>query len=89
MNGHYSVVVPDAIRRAISRFPKKSQLQIAARIDALAVNPRPHGCVKLSGHDILWRVRAGDYRVIYEIHDDHRVVIVLIVAHRRESYRGL
>jgi mRNA interferase RelE/StbE len=45
--------------------------------------------LKLSGHDILWRVRAGDYRVIYEIHDDHRVVIVLIVAHRRESYRGL
>jgi mRNA interferase RelE/StbE len=53
---------------------------------ALEENPRPHGCINLTGHDNLWRVRSGDYRIVYEIHDGHLLVLVVAVAHRREVY---
>jgi mRNA interferase RelE/StbE len=55
-------------------------------IDGLAVNPRPPGAVKLAGRDDF-RVRVGDYRVVYAVDDSERLVIVARVAHRREVYR--
>jgi mRNA interferase RelE/StbE len=54
-------------------------------ISKLANNPRPVGCKKLRGWD-AYRIRIGDYRVIYEIHDDVLIVLVVRVAHRREAY---
>ena len=56
-------------------------------IDQLAENPRPQGCKKLKGDDNLWRVRAGDYRIVFSIHDDLLLVLVIRIAHRREVYR--
>jgi mRNA interferase RelE/StbE len=53
----------------------------------LSANPRPAGCKKLKGLD-AWRIRVGDYRVIYEIHDDVLVVLVIRVAHRGEVYKA-
>jgi mRNA interferase RelE/StbE len=61
--------------------------RIAQRIDALSENPRPPGCKKLKGDDNLWRVRAGDYRIVFSIHDDLLLVLVIRIAHRREVYR--
>ena len=55
-------------------------------IRALADEPRPHGCVKLSGSQ-SWRIRIGDYRVIYDIDDKSRQIDVLHIGHRREVYR--
>ena len=55
-------------------------------IDALAANPRPVGCVKLAGRDD-YRIRVGDYRVVYAVDDDERLVLVARIAHRREVYR--
>jgi mRNA interferase RelE/StbE len=63
--------------------------RVDAAIRALADDPRPPGCLKLSGPSGLWRIRAGDWRVIYAIDDAARTVTVTTVAHRRESYRGL
>ena len=60
--------------------------RIVAAIQALAEQPRPHGCVKMS-HSESWRVRVGDYRVIYDIDDRMKQVVVLHVGHRREVYR--
>ena len=60
-----------------------------AAILALAENPRPSGCVKLSGLENLWRVRVGDYRILYSIEDQQLIVLIVSVAHRREVYRGL
>ncbi len=57
-------------------------------IDALADNPRPSGAVRLKGTD-FFRVRIGDYRVVYEVHDSVLRVLVVRVAHRREVYRNL
>jgi mRNA interferase RelE/StbE len=68
-------------------LPATLRLRIAAAILTLADNPRPRGCKKLTGQD-LYRVRVGDYRVVYEIHDDVLVVLVVRVAHRREAYKA-
>ena len=53
----------------------------------LAHDPRPTGVVKLAGDENLWRIRIGNYRVVYEIHDDRLMVLVLRVAHRKDVYR--
>jgi mRNA interferase RelE/StbE len=56
------------------------------RIEGLASEPRPHGCEKLSGLE-QYRVRQGDYRVVYGVDDEARVVIVVKIGHRRDVYR--
>jgi len=56
-------------------------------IEALAESPRPPGCVKLQGPEELYRVRVGDYRIVYQIQDAVLVVLVVEVGHRREIYR--
>jgi mRNA interferase RelE/StbE len=61
--------------------------RILAAIEALAGNPRPLGCKKLVGAEHTYRIRVGDYRVIYDIHDGELVVFVVRVRHRRDVYR--
>ena len=61
--------------------------RILTRIEALGAEPRPAGCRKLRGANDLWRLRIGDYRVIYMIDDDVLLVVVVTVGHRREVYR--
>ena len=70
--------------QAISR--KKDRQQVVARIAALAADPRPPGCTKLSGQE-AYRVRQGQYRIVYRIEDDALVVEVVRVGHRRDVYR--
>ncbi|MEO5960841.1 MAG: type II toxin-antitoxin system RelE/ParE family toxin [Opitutaceae bacterium] len=65
----------------------KLRRRIGRAIDALPSNPRPNGCVKLSGEDRVWRVRVGDYRILYEIRDERLVVLVIRIANRREACR--
>ena len=60
--------------------------RIMPRIDNLASLARPSGCKKLKGGDKQWRIRVGDYRVIYEINDKARTVDVMHIAHQREAY---
>jgi mRNA interferase RelE/StbE len=69
-------------------MPRDSQRRIVAKIESLAENPRPHGAIKLVGED-CYRVRVGDYRIIYAIADEKLVVIIVEIGHRREIYRGL
>jgi mRNA interferase RelE/StbE len=61
--------------------------RVAAALRILADNPRPAGCRKLTGSDRDWRVRVGDYRIVYEIDDENREVRVMRIRHRREAYR--
>ena len=63
------------------------QKRIVRALDVLADNPRPSGVVKMAGDDDLWRLRVGDFRIVYEIHDDVLLVMVLRIGHRREVYR--
>ncbi|HUM01720.1 MAG TPA: type II toxin-antitoxin system RelE/ParE family toxin [Thermoanaerobaculia bacterium] len=81
----YRVEFSSHAARQFRKFPASIQGRIRPRILALAADPRPAGAVKLTGLD-AFRIRVGDYRVIYEIRDDVLLVLVLSVGHRREVY---
>lgn len=83
----YEVLVERSVERTLKRLPHQVFVRIVTAIKDLGVNPRPSGCRKLAGSDSDWRVRAGDYRVLYEIDDEKRIVRILHVRHRREAYR--
>ncbi len=85
--GEYRVTFARSARKELEQLRPPTATRIFAQIEALAENPRPNGCVKLSGSSALWRVRIGDYRVIYEVSDTERAVDVIAVRHRREAYR--
>jgi len=66
---------------------RQSIPKILAEIEALSENPRPAGCKKLVGSDHTYRIRTGDYRVIYDLHDGELLVLVIRIRHRRDVYR--
>ncbi len=83
----YRIVIKASAAKEIERLPtKKLRRAIVARIRALADEPRPPGCVKLSGAD-KYRLRLGTYRILYKIVNDRLVVTVVRVAHRKSAYR--
>ena len=83
----YRVDVSPAALRDLKRISRESHSRIRPVIDRLADNPRPSGVEKLTAQPNRYRVRAGDYRIVYEIRDSVLVVLVVRVAHRREVYR--
>ena len=83
----YAVSFARSARKQLQVLDRALALRIVGRVESLAVMPRPVGCVKLEGGVGLWRIRVGDYRVIYEIDDDHRRIDVSAVRHRRDAYR--
>ncbi len=84
----YRIFFRPSADRQLQRLPRDAQRRIVREVAALAHDPRPPGVGNLSGAHDLWRIRIGDYRVVYEIEDDRLVVLVLRVAHRRDLYRG-
>lgn len=82
----YQVTIERRARKALAQLPEDVYRRIRVAIQSLATNPRPPGCKKLVNRD-AWRIRVGDYRVIYEIDDEQLTVLVVDVLHRRESYR--
>jgi mRNA interferase RelE/StbE len=83
----YEIVVLPAARKALRKLDPTSRERIGAKIDRLARNPRPSGCKKLEGGDELYRIRVGDFRVIYRIEDEVLVVAVVTIGNRRDVYR--
>lgn len=82
----YEVYLERAAERDLKRLPVETFHRIVPRIRALAENPRPPGCRKLTGSDNDWRIRIGVYRVIYEVDESEEVVRVFRIRHRREAY---
>jgi mRNA interferase RelE/StbE len=83
----YEVYIEKTAENDIKRLPTTTFHRIISQIRALAENPRPSGCRKLTGSKNDWRIRIRDYRVLYEIDDRMKVVRVMRVRHRREVYR--
>ena len=83
----YTVEIARRAVKAIAQLPRVEQQRVRAAIDLLADEPRPPGCVALAGEESVYRVRVGDYRILYEVIDDRLVIHVVRVAHRREAYR--
>lgn len=82
----YSIQLTRSAAKELESVPTKDRLRIVRRIGALAGNPRPAGAEKLSGDD-KYRIRQGDYRILYEIVDEQLVVTVVRIGNRREVYR--
>ncbi len=88
MRHSYTVLVKPSAEKEMDRLPSSVFDRITAAILKLASEPRPRGCRKLRGRD-EYRLRCGDYRILYAVDDDHRVVEIMSVGHRREVYRDL
>jgi mRNA interferase RelE/StbE len=82
----YEVGILPSAAKAIAKLPLKARVRIVAAIDALAENPRPHGVKKLKGEADLYRVRVGEFRIIYQIEDRRLIVTVVRVGDRKEVY---
>ena len=82
----YNILLKDSVRKDLDSIPNTNLQRIMDRIGLLAENPRPVGCEKLSGQE-KYRIRQGDYRIIYSIRDAQLTIWVVKVGHRREVYR--
>jgi mRNA interferase RelE/StbE len=84
----YTVALTPAAGRALRKFDPQVRRRLQAAIDLLASDPRPPAATRLVGGAGEWRVRNGDYRIVYEIEEDRLLILVLAVGHRREIYRN-
>jgi mRNA interferase RelE/StbE len=82
----YAVELKPSARKEAEALPNTILARVVRKLEAVADEPRPAGCVKLKGYKDYWRIRIGDWRVIYIIDDVARVVSVTRIAHRREVY---
>ena len=86
--GKYLVELKPSARKELERLPTKLIERIFPRLESLASEPRPTGCKKLKGGQQEWRIRVGDYRVVYTIDDVRLRVSVTRIRHRSEVYEG-
>jgi mRNA interferase RelE/StbE len=82
----YSVEVKPPAQKELEALADKLLARVVRRLEALGDAPRPAGCKKLKGYDDQWRIRVGDWRVVYIIDDAAKLVSVTRIAHRREVY---
>ncbi|MGW8249898.1 MAG: type II toxin-antitoxin system RelE family toxin [Anaerolineales bacterium] len=84
---NYRIAFARSARKELEVLSSSLAGRIFHKIEDLAKNPRPAGCRKLLGESALWRIRVGNYRVIYSIDDDQQIVDIIHVRHRRDAYR--
>lgn len=82
----YQVILPGSAKKVLDKLPDQTAGRILEALTGLQENPRPPGCKKLQGTK-AWRIRVGDYRIIYEIHDKVLQVLVISIGNRRDVYR--
>jgi mRNA interferase RelE/StbE len=85
----YEIELKPSAAAELARIPRKVRERIAVRIDALAAVPYPPGSKKLEGEDETYRIRVGDYRILYQVKDDVLLILVVRIAHRKDVYRNL
>ncbi len=83
----YQVLLSKAARKQLNTLPVFIHNKIIEDIAALANTPRPPGCKKLKGQKNAWRIRIGDYRIIYEIEDKQLRILVIAIGHRKDIYK--
>lgn len=84
----YKLLYKKSVEKDLRKLPNNIRKAIVAKILLLAQDPQPVGAVKLRGVTDLWRLRQGDYRVVYAITESELVILVIKIAHRREVYRS-
>ncbi len=83
----YKITIGSSAEKDLDKLPKGALRKIEPAIDALANEPRPNGCKKLKGtYEDLWRIRVGDYRIVYSVADKVEIIDIRRVRHRRDVY---
>lgn len=85
----YQVQITDKILKKLEKLPKRDKERIIEDIDSLVEDPRPDGCKKLKGNlkPIRYRIRSGNYRIVYSVQDDMLIILVVEFGHRKDVYR--
>jgi len=83
----YELIIKPTAEKSLDKLPASIRRRMVNAMKELRNTPRPAKAVKLVGDENLWRIRVGNYRVVYEIHDAMLVILVLRVAHRKDVYR--
>jgi len=82
----YRIEVTPRAQKDLKALPTGERQRVAEQIDALKTDPRPTGCRKLRGREDFYRIRAGDYRVVYQIEDEVLFILIVRVGDRKEIY---
>lgn len=82
----YEIFFKDSVWKELKKIPKNDLKKIISRVEQLGNDPRPMGCEKLTDHE-LYRIRQGNYRIVYSIQDNELTVWVIKVGHRKDVYR--
>ena len=83
---NFRIEILRSAQKDLAKIERTNRSRIVTAIEGLAAHPRPEGCKRLTGRP-AWRIRIGTYRVIYEIHDEKLVVLVVTIGHRRDVYK--
>lgn len=83
----YSILLAPPAERQFKSLTESVRKRIVKRLKSLRENPRPQGVKKLAGEEVLYRIREGDYRIIYTIQDKELIVLVVKIGNRKEAYR--
>lgn len=84
---NYKIEITASAEKSLKKIPKKDLEKVVEAIQVLAISPFPSGCRKLKGEEDVYRVRQGNYRIIYEIIDNKLIVLVLKIGHRKDIYK--
>ena len=86
---HYTVHIAESAEKALGKIPRKDREKIVEKIELLGVDPRPNGYIKLKGSSsrALYRIRYGDYRVVYTVEDEKLLILIIEIGNRKEIYR--
>jgi mRNA interferase RelE/StbE len=82
----YRIIIPKLVQKQLDDLPKKQRERLISAIRLLVDEPRPSGVKKLKGYDKTYRIRVGDYRIIYKIEDQEKLILVLSSIHRKDAY---
>jgi mRNA interferase RelE/StbE len=85
----FALVIEPKPRKALEKLDQRSQARIFSAMKLLAANPRPSKAIQMVGFESLWRIRVGDFRVIYTVRDQELVILVVSIGHRKDVYRNL
>jgi mRNA interferase RelE/StbE len=85
----YAVKIAPAAQRTMKKLEQLVLRRIVRALEGLATDPRPSGVEKISQDPRFWRIRVGDYRTVYWVDDDNKIIVVVIVRHRKDAYRDL
>jgi mRNA interferase RelE/StbE len=82
----YRIIIPKLVQKQLGDLPQKQRERLISAIRLLVDEPRPSGVKKLKGYDKTYRIRVGDYRIIYKIEDQEKLILVLSSIHRKDAY---